>query len=90
MISDPRVIKKLEAMDEQEWTRFMASGTITVATADKVVNKRIVRMYAPKIRGVVVSKNGKWRYETPGLARAAATEIRAEWRREVAEMDGDK
>ena len=67
--------------------QFMSEGRVTVAEIGQVVGNRIIRRYAPKIRGIVVgNEKGARVFETPEEAYQHGREILAYWRDELAEL----
>lgn len=86
----PRNWNKLEAMNTQAKTAYMASGNVTtdvIWQIEDVETKKLKRFFVAKIRGIIVSDGDLYKFETREEARTFGNEMRAHWRNELHSLE---
>lgn len=80
-------MKKFEAMSREERFEFMATANrVTVGHIEQIViedgKKTIKRFYVAKVRGIIVSDKGKYKFANKSAARQFGYGILAGWQKE--------
>lgn len=86
-----RNMKKFEAMSKDERFEFMATANrVTVGHVEQIVvedgKKTIKRFYVAKVRGIIVSNKGKYKFASKSAARQFGYGILTGWQEEFANL----
>jgi hypothetical protein len=74
-------VRRILKMTEEERTIYMTSAKrVTVGYIEQVVDKRIVRRYVAKIRGVVIGDGNDFAHDTPEQAREYGRDVLRTWK----------
>jgi hypothetical protein len=82
--SSRKSLKILESLPtDTAKTEYMATGHVTTGIVAHVHKKTIQYFHVAKIRGIIVSDNGRWLFDTPEEARTFGHELKAHWQQKV-------
>ena len=76
-------MKKYNEMTPDEKREYMASGRVTVGRIATITDNSIKVHYVGKIRGLIVSCQDKYKFETVEDARNAALAMRDYWQKQI-------
>ncbi len=82
-MNNSKNMRKFKAMTKDEQFEYMATANrVTIGTVSQILNRNFVTSYVAKVRGIIVSNDGKFKFDTVDAARIFGWSILLGWKEE--------
>lgn len=82
MAKTAAVRKFVKMTRDERFVHMATANRVTVGTITQLVDGKLKTSFVAKVRGVIVSDNGEWKFETPEEAQKFGRGLLEHWKRE--------